>query len=119
MGKTYAESINGWQHRLQALAAADEEVLHLQIKREKLQSIHDRIIIARRDQNAAVALKQEFSRQVEALIEEGNKVDSFLCAGLREQYGNRSEKLAEFGIQPFRGRRPAKEVEPPPVEAVE
>ncbi len=119
MGKTYADSINGWQHRLQALAAGGDEVSHLQIKREKLQSIYDRTIIAMRDQNAAAAVKQEFSRQLEALVSEGNKVDTFLCVGLREQYGNRSEKLAEFHIQPFRGRRPAKVVEPPPVEAVE
>jgi hypothetical protein len=118
MGRTYAESLNGWQHRLQALAAGGDEVLHLQIKREKLQSIHDSAIIAMRDQNAAAAVKQEFSRRVEALVAEGNKVDTFLCIGLREQYGNRSEKLAEYDIQPFRGRRPAKVVPPPPVEAV-
>lgn len=119
MGKSYADSLNGWQHRVNALTEGGDEVVHLQTKREKLQSIHNNTIIAMRDQAAAAALKQEFSRQVEALVAEGNKVDTFLCVGLREQYGNRSEKLAEFHIQPFRGRLPAKVITTPPVEAVE
>src|SRR5215203_931910 len=118
MGKTYAESMAGWQHRVQALAEGGDEVVHLQTKREKLQSIHDNTLLAMRDQAAGAAAKQEFSRRVEALIAEGNKVDTFLCVGLREQYGNRSEKLAEFHIQPLRTRHPAKVIVPPPVEAV-
>jgi hypothetical protein len=32
-------------------------------------------------------------------------------------YGPRSEKLTEFGIQPFRGRTPAPELPPPPIES--
>ena len=27
---------------------------------------------------------------------------AFVDAGVRQHYGNRSEKLAEFGLQPFR-----------------
>ena len=111
--------MKGWQHRLQALAANADEVIHLQSKREKLQGIFEGTLGALRDQSTATALKQEASRLLEAMIAEGNKVDSFLCAGLREHYGNRSEKLAEFDLQPFRGRRPAKVLPPPPIETVE
>lgn len=116
MPKTQAGSMKAWQHRLRALAENADEVVHLQSKRDKLQGIHDSTLNALREQAAAKALKQEASRSLEALVAEGNKVDSFLCAGLREHYGNRSEKLAEFDLQPFRGRRPAKVLPPPPVE---
>lgn len=118
MPKTYADSITGWQRRLQALTANADEVAHLESRRTKLQGIYEGTLGAMREQSAATASKQEASRLLEALVAEGNKVDNFLCAGLREHYGNRSEKLAEFDLQPFRGRRPAKEVPPPPVETV-
>jgi hypothetical protein len=119
MPKTYADSMKGWQHRLRALADNADELAHLQSKRAKLEGIQAGTLGALRDQAATKAVKQEASRLLEALVNEGNKVDSFLCAGLREHYGNRSEKLAEFDLQPFRGRRPAKALPPPPpIESV-
>ncbi len=119
MAKTHADSMKGWKHRLQALSDNSEEVLHLQTKREKLQGIYEGTLGALREQSTAKASKQEASRHLEALIAEGNKVDNFLCVGLREHYGNRNEKLAEFDIQPLRTRRPAKVLPPPPIEIVE
>ena len=119
MGKNQADSMKGWQHRLQAVTNNGEELVHLLTRRDKLQGIYEGTIVAIQEQSAARAVKQEASRRVEELLAEGNKVDTFLCVGLREFYGNGSEKLAEFGIQPFRGRRPAKVVTvPPPTEDV-
>jgi hypothetical protein len=118
MPKTYADSLKGWQHRLRALTENGDEVLHLQTKRDKLQGIYDGTLNALRDQAAAKALKQEASRFLEALVAEGNKVDTFLCVGLREHFGNRNEKLAEFDIQPLRTRHPAKVLPTPPIEDV-
>jgi len=119
MPKTYADSMKGWQHRLRALNDNGDEVIHLQSKRVKLQGIYDGMLEALRDQAVFKATKQGASRRVEELIAEGNKLDTFLCVGLREHYGNGNEKLAEYDIQPFRGRRPATvNPPPPPVEIV-
>lgn len=118
MPRTYADSLKGWKQRLLALANNIDEVSHLQSKRDKLQGIYDGTVNAMRDQSTATALKQVASRNVEAFIAEGNKVDTFLCVGVREHYGNRSEKLAEFDLQPLRARYPAKVLPPPPVETV-
>jgi hypothetical protein len=63
------------------------------------------VLGALRDQAAARALKQDASKRLEALVAEGRKVDTFLTTCLREHYGADSEKLAEFLIKPFRGRR--------------
>ena len=118
MPSTYADSLKRWQRRVRAVTENIEEVTHLQSKRDKLQGIHDSTLEVLREQAEARALKQEASRNLEALVAEGNKVDTFLCVGLREHYGNRSEKLAEFDIQPFRSKHPAKVLPPPPVEVV-
>ena len=48
------------------------------------------------------------------LLEEGLKLATFLRVGVRQHYGNRSEKLVEFGFQPFRSRRVPPPPEPPP-----
>ena len=69
-------------------------------------------------QAALTASKQEASKQLQALFTDGRRVATFVKAGIREQYGNRSEKLVEFGLQPFRGRTRKKTEEPvePPAE---
>ncbi|HET9229121.1 MAG TPA: hypothetical protein VFR31_20755 [Thermoanaerobaculia bacterium] len=121
MPKTQAECLTTWQHRLRAMNENEEALLHLETRRDKLQGVCDAANIAVRDQAAARAAKQDASRRLEELLDEGRKVDLFLVAGLREHYGKESEKLAEFLIQPYRGRRAKKEDEapappPPPVE---
>jgi hypothetical protein len=52
------------------------------------------------------ARKQEASRKIQALLDQGRRQATLLRVTLREHYGPRSEKLAAFGIQPFRGRKP-------------
>jgi DNA repair ATPase RecN len=115
MAQTQAEYLSTWQHRLTALENNKEEVQHLETRREKLQGIHDGALAAIRDQAAATALKQEASKRLEALIKEGRKVDTFLTTCLREHYGDRNEKLEEFLVKPFRGRR-SKKLEKKPAE---
>lgn len=107
-----ADHMKLWQHRLRALEANGNDLAHLDSGREKLQGIESRAQLAFRAQSAATAAKQEASKEVEILIAEGRLVMAFLNAGLRDHYGKDSEKLAEFNIAPFRGRR--KPVAPPP-----
>jgi hypothetical protein len=112
-----ADHLKIWQLRLRALEANIDELGHLESGRNKLQGIENRAQDAFRSQSAATATKQEASKALAILIGEGRLVMSFLNAGLREHYGKDSEKLAEFNLLPFRGRRP--KAEPPPTpEAV-
>jgi TolA-binding protein len=59
--------------------------------------------IAKR-QSSLVAEKQEVSKQLRAVINEIRRLSTVIRLSLKEHYGIRSEKLAEFGVQPFRGR---------------
>ena len=64
-------------------------------------------------QTALIASKQEASQELDHLLIEGQRMASVLRGGLKAHYGIRAEKLAEFGVQPFRGRRRAKPAEVP------
>jgi len=67
-------------------------------------------------QSALAASKQDESKRLLELEIVGGKVMTLLTAAVRQRYGDRSEKLTEFGLQPLRpSRRPA--VEPPAPEA--
>ena len=70
-------------------------------------------------QAAMRAAKQEASRRVESLLVNGRKVANFLRHGVRRRYGDSSEKLAEFDLKPFRGRRRPTEEKPPPAPGPE
>jgi hypothetical protein len=55
-------------------------------------------------QAAFAASKQGATQRLQALLTDGRKLATFLRSGIRQQYGNRSEKLVEFDLQPFRAR---------------
>lgn len=54
-------------------------------------------------QAALTAAKQQVSKDLAGVIGEGRRVMAHIDANLRFHYGRRSEKLAAFGQQPFRG----------------
>ena len=54
---------------------------------------------------SAAASKQEASKRIEGLVVSGRRLAAVLKAKVKEHYGARSEKLTEFRLQPFRGRK--------------
>lgn len=61
----------------------------------------DQIVV---DQVAFQASKQQSSQRLKILVTEGNQLTDVLKTLARQHYGNGSEKLVEFDVQPFRGR---------------
>lgn len=102
---TYAQGKKKWEIRGKALDAHAAELPHLEIKRLRL---HELIALATNltgEQASLTARKQEVSKRLGEVMQEGNTLVAFLDAGVKEHYGNRAEQLVEFGLQPFRGRR--------------
>lgn len=88
-----------------ALAANASELTHLEGARARLDKlVTDAQAVAQR-QAALVASKQESSKELAALFGAARRVATGIEKLLKEHYGPRSEKLAEFSLQPFRGRR--------------
>ena len=110
---TYAGTLGDWQRLLAPFAANREDLTHLEGSRAKLAALLDQALELNQRQAGHKAAGQEAGRQFRALVPEGRRLANLLRLALKEHYGIRSEKLNEFGMQPFRGRprkeRPAPE----------
>jgi hypothetical protein len=113
---SHADIFTEAERMLGALEANGADLGHLQGSREKLDS---QLEIARevfRQQSAHTAGKQEASRQLKQIMSDLGKLVSFLRHGVKEHYGTRSEKLADFGLTPYRGQ--PRRLETPPAPTV-
>ena len=102
---TYRGMWGDWQSLAAKLEANKEELSQLEPFRIKLLAILSQAYEINQRQDAMRASKQEASKQLRQLALEGNRLASLARMGIKEHYGNREEKIAEFGLQPFRGRK--------------
>jgi hypothetical protein len=104
-----------------SLAANSSELAHLDGMRLRFEKLVSEAQAIAQQQSALVASKQEASKRLRALLAESLRAATGIERLLLEFYGLRAEKLAEFGLQPFRGRRrketPDDEPESPEPEA--
>jgi hypothetical protein len=105
---TYAGMVGQWQRLLEPLKANRAELAHLEATWSRLQGMLDQALEINREQAARQAAKQEATRQIQELMPEGQRLWTLLRQSVKAHYGIRAEKLAEFGLQPFRGRRKPK-----------
>jgi hypothetical protein len=87
-----------------AMAANAPDLTHLEGPRVRLDKLLTEAEQVAKEQSALIASKQESSKRLRTLLVEAQRVASGLRKLVTEHYGLRSEKLAEFGLQPFRGR---------------
>jgi hypothetical protein len=118
---TRESSVRGKLGELERLLAAltdnKDHLGHLEGSRVALETLLEQAREAFSQQHIHTAAKQEASQQLVTSLTEGMRLGTVLRLAVKSFYGIRSEKLAEFGIQPFRGRAGAKPEEPtaPPV----
>ena len=110
-GKTSAVVMNELELRRTALEANKAELAHLEMPRQKVEAMLSEIRDLTAKQASLTAAKQESSKRLAELIIEGQKLLTFVDVAVRQHYGNRSEKLVEFGQQPFRSQPRIKLVE--------
>jgi len=102
--KTYSGTLGDLGRLLDALTANNAELPHLEGVRARLEKTVAEAQEVAKQQAALTASKQEASKRLKALLSEGNRMATGINRLLTENYGLRAEKLAEFGLQPFRGR---------------
>jgi hypothetical protein len=90
--------------RSKALASNSTDLPHLEVPRQLVVSTMTEMKDLTAQQASLTAAKQEISKRLGTLNNEGLKLLTFVDAGVRQHYGNRSEKLVEFGQQPFRSQ---------------
>jgi len=116
---TYAGMLGSWQRWIATLIANGADLGHLQVQREQLESLRLRGQDQIQRQSELTAAKQDLSQQLRETMGEGQRLVTIMKLSVKQHYGIDSEKLAEFGVQPFRGRIRRKATEPPPVETVQ
>ena len=102
--QSYAESSKEWEGLLRALIANLVQLPQLEGARAKLEGLLAGFRDLVGQQAVHQAAKQEMSKQIQALVRDGRKTATMIRAVLKEHYGHDSEKLVEFGVQPFRAR---------------
>ena len=106
----YTEILGAWRQMIEPVRVNGDELAHLQVSIAKFEALWAQAMEISAEQAARTAAKQEASKRLKQLLVEGQRLRTVLRVSIKEHYGIRSEKLTEFGMQPFRGRprRPAK-----------
>lgn len=101
-----------WRRLIPPLVANAADIPHLEAPRIELEEIDTEVEDLLAQHAALTAQKQEISRRLQVRTTEGRRLATFLRTGIKQRYGIRSEKLAEFNLRPFRGRKKVEPEEP-------
>ena len=110
----YAGALGTMQRLAASLEANRADLAHIEASLTQFATVVAQSQEIAKQQAALTAAKQDASKQLKVLVEDGLRLATLLRVALRQHYGIRSEKLAEFGLQPFRGRAKAKSPAPAP-----
>ena len=111
---TYSGILGEWQRLSDAMSANTTDLPHLELARSLFVDHLNQTQALLRRQAAQVAEKQQSSQDLRLKISDGQRMATMLRQGIKQYFGIRSEKLAEFGLNPYRGRTGRKQPEGPP-----
>lgn len=113
--ESFAALMGTGEHLLVTVQANSADLAHLEETRLQLAGAMDVAKAASVRQDAAKALVQQATRDLEKAMAETRELITRLRNGIRTKYGLRSEKMTEFGMSPRRApvRKP-KEVKEKP-----
>jgi hypothetical protein len=111
--RSYGSLSLEWRSIVEAMDGNPDDLSHLHESRDELDSLLERVQSLSLRQAALIASKQETSQELRAVLDQAQKLASFLRSGIRYRYGHGSDKLVEFGIQPLRKRRRSKSPDKP------
>ena len=107
--RRYMNRINGWAQVAAGVSSNPQGTEHLQPGAARLQGLHTRASELSVQQAALTTAKQEVTKELQQVLREGDALADFLRTGARAHFGPDSEKMIEFGMLPFRGRKTPEE----------
>jgi hypothetical protein len=108
------------QRLMSSLTANSADLAHLEATRVRFAELLAKALEAADLQGVHTAAKQQASLELRTFVRECERLANILRLGVKQHYGIRAEKLAEFDLQPFRGRKTkSDEDEPQPTPPVE
>jgi hypothetical protein len=109
---TDAGKLGDWQGLLTTINANMPALNHLEPLRAQFATQYERLVEIKKQQAGLIASKQEFSKQLREVVTEGQRLATLLRSAIKVHYGIRTEKVAEFGVKPFRGKNKKKKTAP-------
>ena len=103
--ESFAVTVDSWKRLIDSVGGNADDLQGFEQQRAQLEALFDRARQLAAERDAHDAAKQVATRELQGVLEEGRMLATFLRQTAKQRYGNRSEKLVEFGIQPRR-RRP-------------
>jgi hypothetical protein len=110
----YGTTLNGWQRLLTSMEANAQDFSQLEAYRTQLQGMLDAAQQAAKEQTSMAAAKQDATQRLNDLLVVGRKLATFLRGGVKQRYGDKSEKLVEFDLAPARPKAKTPEPAKPP-----
>jgi hypothetical protein len=110
----YGTTLNGWQRLLTSMEANAQDFSQLEAYRTQMQAMLDAARQAAKEQTSMAAAKQDATQRLNDLLVEGRKLATFLRGGVKQRYGDKSEKLVEFDLAPARPKAKTPEPAKPP-----
>jgi hypothetical protein len=101
----YSDFVAEGERLATSLVPSLKDVPHLEAPQQKLVAIVEDVRSLAVEPNRHTANKQQVSQRLKTRLEEGKKLMTFLRTGIKEHFGNRNDKVVEFGVQPFRRRK--------------
>ena len=92
---------------------------HLEGSRAKYEELVAKASELANQQSALTAEKQGASKQLLETLTEAERMGTVLRLAVKQHFGIRAEKLVEFKVQPFRGRKKAAPPATPPAKPTE
>jgi hypothetical protein len=102
---SYAKVMREWEVLLTKVSANKEDLPFVEDYRAQLEAELNGVKETIERQTAMQAAFQNETRNLEKFLERGKALAVNIRAGVVTRYGNRSEKLIEFGMRPVRSRR--------------
>lgn len=115
--RRYMNRIHGWAQVIAGVSSNPEEAKSLEPGMLRLKELHAQVSALSTQQVSLTASKQEATKALKRLLREGDALADFIRTGARAQFGADSEKMVEFGVQPFRGRKLSPEAKARQAEA--
>lgn len=103
--RTQSGKLGEWSRLGVTVRANSADLPHLETSVVRLEALLAQGLDLTQEQGVFRASKQEKTQQLQAVLAEGSRLATLLRSAVKQHYGPTSEKLAEFGLVPFRGRK--------------
>jgi hypothetical protein len=115
--QSFAGMMDEWEKLLAAVAVNKDDLPYIETYKQQLEVEMAGARAASIRQSASQAEAQQASRDLEGFLTRGHDLANRMRAGIKTRYGSKGEKLKEFGMKVFRGRKKSTNLKPPPAGA--